>query len=376
MRVLYVVNGFDPGGAEHGLLSLIENGFFDTIDLKILAFFHDRGDLAERITKRIGPDRTHVISKNTKLSVSTIVKGGYQLIRTFYRWKPQIAVLSLKQANVVGRFMLIFFPNIHCISFEHIARYRAQRGEWLYEYILRALSFRVNEVWADCSETIVETRRYFSPRRRREVAVPLFCIDATVPPKDSYEIQKTVRLADAGRMVRRKNLDIAIKALGMLCEGGMIATLDAFGDGPEEPALKALCEDLNLSDRVTFHGYQPRWLSAARNCDLFLNLSDMEGFCIVVAEAMSVGLPVIATDIGGIKEYGNNGANMIKLENGEIAHVVDTVKALVKNADIRERIGETARAQMLRDYTPESLSRCGREVFSALKRMHIDTAKG
>jgi len=55
-----------------------------------------------------------------------------------------------------------------------------------------------------------------------------------------------------------------------------------------------------MADTVSLKGYKPGWFEFAREADIFVNLSDTEGFCIVVAEAMSVGLPVIATDVGGI----------------------------------------------------------------------------
>ena len=54
MRILYVVNGFDPGGAEHGLLTLVENGAFEGHDLRVLAFCRGRGDLADKIGARLG----------------------------------------------------------------------------------------------------------------------------------------------------------------------------------------------------------------------------------------------------------------------------------------------------------------------------------
>ena len=54
MRILYVVNGFDPGGAEHGFLTLVENGAFEDHDLRVLALCRGRGDLADEIGARLG----------------------------------------------------------------------------------------------------------------------------------------------------------------------------------------------------------------------------------------------------------------------------------------------------------------------------------
>ena len=54
MRILYVVNGFDHGGAEHGLLTLVENGAFEGHDLRVLALCRGRGDLANTIAARLG----------------------------------------------------------------------------------------------------------------------------------------------------------------------------------------------------------------------------------------------------------------------------------------------------------------------------------
>ena len=62
-------------------------------------------------------------------------------------------------------------------------------------------------------------------------------------------------------------------------------------------------------------------MTAGDEADIFLNLSEVEGFCIVVAEAMLAGLPVIAVDVGGIRDYGRDGENMLKLSapNAEAA---------------------------------------------------------
>ena len=93
-------------------------------------------------------------------------------------------VLSLKQANVVGRLAALLLPRLTCVAFEHIAEYRARRLQRLYGPLLRLLSTRVDEVWADCGETLEETRRYFPPRRREEARDPPLRRGAKRPLKD------------------------------------------------------------------------------------------------------------------------------------------------------------------------------------------------
>ena len=136
MRLLYVINGFDPGGAEHGLLTLVEQGFFDGHDLRVLAFCHGRGPLADRIRAALGDERVLIVNGGKRLSARACASGAWAAWRQFRQWRPDVAVLSLKQANVIGRAVAVFFPAIRCVSFEHIERYQARRLGWIYQVLV------------------------------------------------------------------------------------------------------------------------------------------------------------------------------------------------------------------------------------------------
>jgi glycosyltransferase involved in cell wall biosynthesis len=366
-RILYVINGFDPGGAEHGLLTLIQVGFFDGRELKVLGFCKGRGDLAERIGEAIGADNLLIAKDGEALSAGGLLRGGVALFALLRRWRPDAVVLSLKQANVVGRAVLCLFPGIRCISFEHIARYRARRGERLYGMLLWLISFRVDGIWADCRETLEATRAYFTRRSRHEAVVPLFVAAASMPRKTDYALGDAVRLATAGRLVDRKNVDAIIEVVKMLKERGVDARLDIFGDGPEMAHLQALTARHGLGGAVRFHGYRADWLNEAAAHDVFINMGDTEGFCIVAAEAMSAGLPVVAVDVGGIREYGVHLQNMIKLEAVDRQRLASVLERLLDDEDMRRRIGERARADMLAAYSIDALRECGQRMFSTLR---------
>jgi glycosyltransferase involved in cell wall biosynthesis len=363
MRILYVINGFDPGGAEHGLLTLVEDEFFAGHDLKILGFCRGRGTLASRIAQAAGPANIVFASPGERLTSRACVEGAKILWRQHRQWRPDIVVLSLKQANVIGRAVACLFPSSRCVSFEHIARYRARRAEWLYQHLLTLLSFRVDEIWADCEETHAETSRYFLPRRRQHHVVPLFRTEPAEPHKTDYRLHSPLRIAAAGRLVGRKNFPIAIEAVRMLKANGIPATLDIFGDGPDMAGLQATAHEWTLTGSVNLAGYRDNWTREALDHDIFVNLSDTEGFCIVVAEAMAAGLPVVATPVGGIKEYGRDNENIVSLRDADAGHLTEQILRLANDDALRQRLGERARLDMIASHSSSAIKRRSRSIL-------------
>ena len=255
MRILYVLNGFDQGGAERGLLKLVESGAFEDHELRVLALCRGRGDLANAIADRLG-QRVQFITDRDTLTLWACSAGFFSILRTSFAFRPQKMVLSLKQANVVGRSAAMLMPGLSCIAFEHTAEYRARRFQWLYGPLLRLLSIRVDEVWADSAETLENTRRHFLPRRREGHVIPVFVAAEHAPFKTEYGLGSRVRLAAAGRLVAGKNLALLIEAMVLLRGHDVDVTLDLYGDGPERQAIETLLVDrgLRVADSEVQHG--------------------------------------------------------------------------------------------------------------------------
>lgn len=113
------------------------------------------------------------------------------------------------------------------------------------------------------------------------------------------------RLVFMGRLVGWKAVGITLEALARARAGGVEATLDILGDGPERPGLEAQVERLGLGAAVRFHGFLPQAACApvlAAADALILN-SVWECGGAVVLEAMGMGLPVIGPDWGGPADY-------------------------------------------------------------------------
>ena len=108
-----------------------------------------------------------------------------------------------------------------------------------------------------------------------------------------------VRLLYVGRLVRTKGARDAIRALGIVRD--LPVSLDIAGDGFDRDACQALVAELRLADRVRFHGWlaRPQVDELYQAADVFVFPSYREAGGSVIFEAMSHGLPMIVSDLGG-----------------------------------------------------------------------------
>ena len=108
-----------------------------------------------------------------------------------------------------------------------------------------------------------------------------------------------------GRLVPIKNVRLAIDALPSIRARVPQTTLLVIGDGPEQAALSRQAKALGVGDAVRFAGYVANEELAPyyRTADVFVLPSEFDNSPNVVLEAMSVGLPVVATNVGGVAEF-------------------------------------------------------------------------
>ncbi len=98
-----------------------------------------------------------------------------------------------------------------------------------------------------------------------------------------------------------KAVDVLIEALAILKASGRAVTATIVGEGPEEARLKALTHERGLADEVRFVGFQPARTAFAMGRMLAIP-SRAESLPYVVLEAAAAGLPIVATEVGGVPE--------------------------------------------------------------------------
>ena len=147
-------------------------------------------------------------------------------------------------------------------------------------------------------------------------------------------------LAFAGRITRQKALGVALDALGRV-DG---VSLLVAGDGPDLDEVRREATARGLDGRVRFVGPLGRddVLALFRAADASLLSSSWENFPHTVVEALAVGTPVVATEVGGVPELVRNGANGLLVPAGDADALADAIRRLVAEPGLRERLAEAA----------------------------------
>jgi len=135
-----------------------------------------------------------------------------------------------------------------------------------------------------------------------------------------------VKAVTVGRLVPWKRVDRILEAVAKIPDLGLLI----IGDGPERSSLEQQAASLGISARVYFAGQRNReeTLGLMSACDIFVLNSTYEGLPHVVLEAMALGLPVVATAVGGTPEVVKDGENGLLIPPGDGNAIVKALRRL------------------------------------------------
>ena len=117
--------------------------------------------------------------------------------------------------------------------------------------------------------------------------------------------QDLVKFVSTGNLIGRKCMDLIVRALYNLKQRGINADVTIVGEGEDRPLLESLIDKYNLGDCVHLTGRKTRAeiVTILNDSDVYIMASSSETFGVAAAEALACGLPVIATDCGGPRDF-------------------------------------------------------------------------
>ncbi|HHW34046.1 MAG TPA: glycosyltransferase [Paracoccus solventivorans] len=160
-------------------------------------------------------------------------------------------------------------------------------------------------------------------------------------------------LGFVGRLEAVKNPLCAVEAVAILRRNGIDASLVIVGDGSQRPLLEQRIRELDLTGRVTLAGFQSRPFELLRGFHFYLQPSVAEGFGLAICEAMSAGIPVIASAVGGAPEIVTHGHTGWLLDRPEPAALAELIReATTPDAPDPQTMARAARDHVLTHFSP------------------------
>lgn len=248
-----------------------------------------------------------ICSKQLKIKKVIYMVHGFH----FYKGAPLINRIIYKN---IEKFLAKYTDVLITINeedYEATKKFKLRNGEQVY---------KVHGVGIDSKNFVIEDFNKTAYRKKLNLN------------KDD------ILLISAGDLINRKNYDIAIKAIAE-CKNKNIKYF-ICGEGPKEEELKQLISNLNLQEQVYLLGYRNDIKELMNSADIFLFTTLQEGLPRSMMEAMSTGLPCIASNIRGNVDLIENEKGGFLNNPNSPEDFAKSISILVNDKDLRRKMGE------------------------------------
>lgn len=348
MRILHVIESLEPGGAEKIVVHLA-NAFTAEGHEVHIAMTRRSGALCDQLAPGIGLHGPFASEGNSPAAVGAL----HRLLKLYdfdvvhlHNWSVLLGGVAAALGHRTRVVMTVHGPYIPYPPglLPRIKKRLRNALEWLSGWRLDAV--------AGVSPAVVAYTREKLRGTPCPVSLLLNAVADQSGPCARQRSAAELNLVTAGRLATIKNFPLLIEAMALLRQRGVDARLVVLGEGEERESLQRRIEGLGLSDHVTLAGFQQQvgpWLRCA---DAFVCSSNYEGISLAILEAMSAGLPVVATAVGGNPNLISDGENGRLVPPGDADALATALEELASEPELRHRMGQNGRARYLRDYAP------------------------
>ncbi|MBK8740381.1 MAG: glycosyltransferase [Betaproteobacteria bacterium] len=183
---------------------------------------------------------------------------------------------------------------------------------------------------------------------------------------------ETRLIGAVGRLNPVKDHANLLLAMQRLRQTGHAVDLVLVGDGVTREALAAQARTLQIEDCVHFLGMRDDVLGLLPSFDLFAQPSITEGYSLALVEAAAAALPIVATRVGGNADIVAAGVNGLLVEPRDAAALADALATLLRDRDLRLRMGQAGRVWALNHGSVEAMGR----AYGALYGSRTDASGG
>lgn len=344
VRVLWVIKGLGPGGAERLLVAAAAAHSPERVAIQCAYVLPWKDHLAEDLA-RAGVNVACLSTKRRDLRwplrLARLVRSGeFQVVHVHSPLPGSVARLAVRTMPRSVR------PAV--VATEH--------NRWRTHRLPTRLLNRFTSRWNAATFAVTdEVRDTMTGRAGRQAITLQHGIDVpavTAARADRAAVRAELGLADDAVVVAtaanfrpQKDYPNLLAAVATLRDRGVRMHLVAVGQGPQEAEVRAECTRLGLDHMVTFTGFRSDAVRVLGAADVFTLASQWEGLPVALMEALALGLPVVATAVGGVAEAMHDGVDALLVPERNHVALADALERAVTDPILRTRLAGAAAAR-------------------------------
>jgi glycosyltransferase involved in cell wall biosynthesis len=345
--VLLVIKCLGYGGAERLLVDMVATTDRGQFDCEVAYVLRDLDALVPAVAA--GGTRVHVLgaAHNGDLRWMSalrrvLVEGHYDVVH-----------FHLPYAAALGQMVVASLPGAARPGVVYTEHSLWDRTPLVLRALLRS-SLRRGELVIAVSEASYDALP--EPLRRRATVVvhgvDLSRSDALMARREERRAAVRAELGvvpdeflvmTVANLRPEKGYEVLLEAARTMADDGLPIRVAAVGRGPLDATLRARHVELALGDRFQFLGQRHDVLELLAGADAFVLPSLHEGLPVTLMEATSLGLPIVATAVGGVPQIFTHEVNALLVPPGDPRALADAMGRLAGDLALRERLGTEAK---------------------------------
>ncbi len=344
MHILYLITRAEMGGSQTHVVDLLQ-GFRDQFRLTLAT--GEEGFLTEA-ARKLGVQVFVLPSLVQPLRPVQDAQALREVVRLIKRLKPDLIHCHTSKAGIIGR-VAARFARVPAVFTAHTWSF-ADGTSTLWK-LVGTPSEKITARWTQRIIAVSESNRNLAIQRKVAPANKIVTVHNGIADTNHRafpERGEVPRITMVARFAPQKNQAQLLQALA---EIDLPFQLTFVGDGPTRASAEALTKDLELTNRVEYLGVRLDTDVILSQSSIFALATNWEGFPITILEAMRAGLPVIATDVDGVREAVIDGQTGFLVPRGDTKALEERLALLLADPTLRKNMGTAGRRSYESEFT-------------------------
>lgn len=327
-KVAIILSSFGFGGAERMVSRLVSHLNLEEVQAEVICVYGEpKHNQMEQVILDHG---VHICYIRKGLGFS--VKALWRVYKELQRFSPDVIHTHLSGAIYSSPWIML-----HSVNMLHTVHNMPAREFGKSKRMVMRLLYRTGKAIPVAISD--EIRRLMGETYKKTPPVELVYNPVDVEryssvvkkPHDGFTV------INVGRLEPQKNHKMLVDAFEIAIQKLPFSNLLIVGDGPLRDVVQNYIISKGLKERITLVGRVENVEDYLAGADVFVLSSDYEGLPLSILEAMAAGLPIVSTDVGGVKDIVTN--NGILTKKGDAAELAQAIVHLGLSKELKEQLG-------------------------------------